>query len=213
MVFLESYYFGVALIHYGFQKLLVVLSPLINRKFFNMDNAVPIWINLKNAFDFVIIILLFCNFSDESFVPRLQFREGGLFIQTIDYHLCNVSWVIIGDESTPTWPYPFASIDQTHWNYGNVVFRLNELSVVFDVGQSVVIRLGVNVPCHLIQISEDVSCTGVIFPSLVSGTKLTIGHQKIYIVWTYEVLGHVDDSHGQGHLAVVICWMLGHITG
>ena len=178
-----------------------------------MDDTVSIGIKLNNTFNLIIIILFLCYFSNESFVPRLQFTKWSLFIQTIYYHLGYISRIIIRNKSAPTWSNSFASVYQTHWNNGDIVFRLNKLAVVFNVGKSVVVMLRINEPCYFIEVCEDVSCTSVIFSSLVSWTKLSVWHQQIYIVWSYEILSHIHDSHGEWHLAVVICRMLCNVTG
>lgn len=177
-----------------------------------MHDAVSVGIKLNNSLHFIIVILLLCYFSDKSFIPRLQFAKWSLFIQTVNDHLGYISRVIVRNKSTPTWPNSFASIDEAHRNDGDIVLRLNKLSVVFDIGKSVVIRLRINVPCHFIEVCEDVSCTSVILSSLVSWTKLSVWHQQIYIVWSYKILGHVNNSHREWHLAVMICWVFCNIT-
>ena len=78
------------------------------------------------------------------------------------------------------------------------------MTVIFEVGEGVVIRLGEDKPCNFVEVGKDVSCTSMVFSSLVSGSKLTIRHQQIDIVGAYKTLSHVDNSHSEGHLAMVI---------
>jgi len=69
-----------------------------------------------------------------------------------------------------------------------------------------------NDSCDLVQISEDISCAGVIFAALVPGTKLSIRHEQVDIIRADEILRHINDRHGKRHLPMVVCRMLSHVT-
>lgn len=141
-----------------------------------MNNSISIGVELNYAFYLIIIVLLLRNLSDEAFVPWLKLTKGSLFIQPINNHFCNVSRVIIGNKSTPTWSNSFASVDQPHRNDWHVILWLDELSIILNVRESMIIGLRVYVSGHSVKICEDVSCTSVIFASLISGAELPIRH-------------------------------------
>lgn len=78
------------------------------------------------------------------------------------------------------------------------------MAIIFQVSESVVVRLWIDVPRDFVEVSEDISCTSVILPSLISGAELSIGHEQVDVVGADKVLSHVDDGHGERHFAVVI---------
>lgn len=51
------------------------------------------------------------------------------------------------------------------------------MPIVFNILEAVVVRLRENLSGHFAEASEDVSCRGMFFPTLVSGAKLPIRHK------------------------------------
>ena len=205
MIFPQSEYLCISLLHYLLQVLFVVFGPFVYGKLFYVDRAVFELIDLNGTFYLVVPVLFAVYLPEVTFVPRVELGEWGIAVQALDYHSGYVSWIVVWDVCAPTRANTLTAVDQTHGNDRHIVLWLYELTIILDVGESMIIRFRIDKPCYLAEVSEDVSGACVIFTSLVSRTELTIGHEKIDVIRTYKILSHVDNGHGERHLAMMIC--------
>ncbi len=75
-----------------------------------------------------------------------------------------------------------------------------------------VVRLRKDKPRNWVQRGKNVSCWSVIFPTKVSGTELTIGHQQVNVVGAHIILGHSDDCLNEWHFSMMVGWVFGDVT-
>lgn len=170
-----------------------------------MDDVIPLVVELNDALNLVVSVSFLRDGASVTLVPRMEFGKRLIFIvQPLDNHTGDIPGIVIRYIGAPARPDSLGSIDQTHRDDGNIVLWLNKLPIILDVVKRVIIGLREDEPRYFVEVSEDVSCTGVILSTLISGTKLAVGHEEINVVGPDETLSHVDDGHCEGHLAVMV---------
>jgi hypothetical protein len=73
--------FSGSFVHDLFDILLIVLGPAAYWKFFDMNDAGSVFVELHHTFHLVVVIVLETDLSDEAFVPWFQLREILVFLQ------------------------------------------------------------------------------------------------------------------------------------
>jgi len=66
--------------------------------------------------------------------------------------------------------------------------------------------------CNFVKTSVYIPRTCTILAPQISSPKLSYGHQKIYVIAAYKILGHIYDGLSQTGLSVVVSWMFRHVS-
>ena len=144
---------------------LEVFCPFWNWQLVNYYRVILALINIAISEDLICTkVSIRINLSIEVLVPWMDDWELLTFEFPLD-NVTNLSWIEVGNESRPTSSDTLTSIDQNHRNNRHIVFRLNNLPVIFNIRQWVIVWLGEEQPCYSVQAGENVSCRGVIFAS------------------------------------------------
>lgn len=211
--------------NHGLQLRLVTLSPLVDRQLRNLHGRVTdLAYNTRNV---VFVIPNFLNGTPESSPPRKH-----------RYHLFaghevadvgdDIDRVIRWDIGTPAYmrvlalrkcgckyltsPNTLSTIDKHERNDWHIILGFNPVVVLLQIRQNGIIGRIKYGPRQRRQLSKDVPGRGMVFTTLVTGTVLTIGQEKVQVVRPDVVLRKVDDSHRQRSLTVVISCNFGNIT-
>lgn len=73
-----------------------------------------------------------------------------------------LSWVEIRNECRPSRADALTSVDQNHRDNRDVEFRFDDLTVIFYIGEGVVVRFREEHTRDSVQICENVSCRGMV---------------------------------------------------
>ena len=104
-------------------------------------------------------------------------------------------------------------INQSCRNNRHIVLRLNERTIVIQVRQHGIIRLGKDLASNRIQLGEDVPLARRIIPAVEARAELAVGLKDIDIVRSHVILRHVDDRPIQRRLAVMIRTVFRNVPG
>ena len=135
---------------------------------------------------------IFGDISLPAFLPWLQWHKR-LSCHQVSNILHNCFWLVRWERCAPPSSDSLSSIDQDHWDYRQVVSRLDALPFLHLVLENSVVSFREGRSSHWTESCENVPCTCCVLPSLSSGSELPVGQKKIDVVRTYICLGHRGD--------------------
>lgn len=132
-------------------------------------------------------------------------RNISLFsFNSIFHHRNHIINLMRLNRSAPPRSNSLRPVDEYHRKNGQIVVRLNVLTLFVLVLYHVVVLFLENISGQRVQFSKNVSRRSVVFSLFVSRTKLTQRFKDIEVIRTNKILSHRYDSPTQRHLPMVV---------